>query len=381
MRTEGPKIMIAKTTLNTFCALLSLTQIATAQDFDPDMSRQNTLAFSAAYSERYKATLGVNLTIHSKDPSGTSLNLSAARHEKGHRLTLRFDRGVETIALLSGAKLFYGAKIDDQNWQESAYNTRRLGVFVGANWEVGNKGNGISLRYTLGKLRISDVAPTTSTLVASEAGEQIQSSLRLTYSASNKPLRKGAGWKYGFRTSADLYGIGGDTKYANVSFNGRLSREFASGYRVTARTTAGMATGFDGYTPRITERAFLSSTMPRGYAFAGIGPADVTGGNRTGLGGLNYAALSIEIDKDLIALQKSTINGYVFADAGSVWGLDNTQTIGGTVDDSFHMRGSVGIGLGWKNNYGRVLVSYSEPVGNRPSDVIQPWQLVFRTDF
>jgi outer membrane protein insertion porin family len=371
--------MILKIALISCGVLAYVAQPAVAQDFGT--RNKNTLTFSAAYSEQYKATLGLDLAVRAKKPGGTNLNLYAARHDKGHRITLRFDRGAENLVLKGGAKLFYGVTVNDDDWQGSAYNTRRLDAFVGARWDLGNHGSTLSLQYTLGKSRVSDVAATTSSLVAAEAGDLIQSSLRVTYKTPSKPVREGGLWRYGFKTSADLYGLGGRTKYANVSLNAHLSRGFASGYTLSGRTTAGVLAGIDGYGPRITDRAFLASSMPRGYAFAGIGPSDRSNGNRTGLGGLNYVTASLELDKDLIALDKSTINGYFFADAGSVWGLDNTAIIGGAVDDGLHIRGSIGVGLGWKSGFGHFSISYAKPIGDRASDVTQPLQLGFRTIF
>ena len=43
--------------------------------------------------------------------------------------------------------------------------------------------------------------------------------------------------------------------------------------------------------------------------------------------------------------QEYGIYGGVFADVGSLWGLDDTDGSMGEVDDGFHMRSSVGVSL------------------------------------
>jgi outer membrane protein insertion porin family len=363
------------------CTLLaSAGHMALAQEQAQPQQNRTALAFSAAYSEQYKATVGADLISRSSKDGGINFTLSALRHQRGHSVTLKFDHGTSQMDALGGGGLFYGLTVDDQNWQGQAYSTRNLGGFAGIRWDLAKRG-ALSVRYALGRSRISDVAASTSSLVAAEAGELVQSSLRLSYQLASGPLAGSSAWDASFKTSAELFGLGGDTKSANLSANAKLSREITSGFTLSGRASAGTATGLDGYAPRITERAFLSTSLPRGFGFTGIGPADVSGGTRTGLGGLHYTAVSLEAEQVLANLQKSAISGYVFADAGSVWGLDKTAVPGGVIDDGMAIRSSVGLGLGWSNPIGQLSVSYAKTIGTTPTDVVQPWQFMFRTDF
>lgn len=373
--------MSVKTRLAASICAIGLAFGTTAQAQDDARKNKTVLSFSAAYSELYKATLGADLTSLSAKEGGTNLSLSALRHEGGHRVNLRFGRGVNLRRPDDGPNFFYGLTLNDQNWQDSAYNTSGIAAYVGARWGLTQNNGTLTLRYSLGTSRISDVSAKTSSLVAAEEGSRTQSSLRLTYKKSLTELLDANKWVAGYSTSAELYGIGGDTKYANLTVNARLLREFASGYTVTGRLSAGTSTGLDGYVQRITERAFLSSSMPRGYAPSGIGPSDTIGTTRTGLGGLNYAAVSVELGKTLVELNQSALSGYVFADAGSVWGLSNTASSGGTLETSKHLRGSVGVGIGWQSGVGTFTISHASPLGALATDVTQPWQFEFRTDF
>ncbi|MBT8411560.1 MAG: BamA/TamA family outer membrane protein, partial [Octadecabacter sp.] len=53
------------------------------------------------------------------------------------------------------------------------------------------------------------------------------------------------------------------------------------------------------------------------------------------------------------------LSGGVFADFGSVWGLDNTAGTGGPADDGFSLRSSIGFSLFWETVLGPLRFNFS----------------------
>jgi outer membrane protein insertion porin family len=75
------------------------------------------------------------------------------------------------------------------------------------------------------------------------------------------------------------------------------------------------------------------------------------------------------------------LNGGVFFDAGSVWGLKNTAGSGGTVDDKFHLRSTVGFSLFWKTPIGPLRFDFSHAIKKQPYDNPQNFDLTIATQF
>ncbi|MEO1794450.1 MAG: BamA/TamA family outer membrane protein, partial [Pseudomonadota bacterium] len=64
------------------------------------------------------------------------------------------------------------------------------------------------------------------------------------------------------------------------------------------------------------------------------------------------------------------VSGGLFVDAGSVWGLQNTDGAGGpnSVDDSFSLRSSVGFALFWETPLGPLTFNFSEQLSSEDFD-------------
>ena len=182
--------------------------------------------------------------------------------------------------------------------------------------------------------------------------------------------------------TAQAFGLGGAAKWTALSLGGGAAFPVGGSGSLIVEGGFGIAQGFGGYKMRVTDRAMAGGTGPRGFAYGGIGPADTNGTNTTHLGGQKFASATVEMRLPLHKFGNSQIIGHAFADAGSVWGLE--QTTGGflaNVDDSAFANRSVGLGLSWKGPAGVFSVTYAKPLAKRTTDIVEPIQFGFSTNF
>jgi outer membrane protein insertion porin family len=111
----------------------------------------------------------------------------------------------------------------------------------------------------------------------------------------------------------------------------------------------------------------------RGFATAGIGPRDTASANQDALGGRFYYGTSAELLFEIPGVpQDMGLRGAVFADAGSLWGVNGTAaTLPGLAGNTPAMRASVGVGLAWDSPLGNLRVDYAVPVVKQPFDKTQ----------
>ncbi|HEX4892212.1 MAG TPA: BamA/TamA family outer membrane protein, partial [Hyphomicrobiaceae bacterium] len=67
------------------------------------------------------------------------------------------------------------------------------------------------------------------------------------------------------------------------------------------------------------------------------------------------------------------LRGAVFADAGSLWGANQTASkLAGVAGQTPALRASAGVGLAWESPIGPLRVDYAVPLVKQPYDKTQP---------
>jgi outer membrane protein insertion porin family len=174
----------------------------------------------------------------------------------------------------------------------------------------------------------------------------------------------------------------------------------------------GFLNALDPNGTRIVDNFMLGPTLVRGFAPAGIGPRDISGGiNPYGnpLGGTKYWGASVETQFPLWGVPKDLgLKGAIFADAGAEWGYDgqtnftgpnltpcstcavipynqaplftqgNTITVGG---DSTDIRSSVGVSLIWASPLGPIRFDFAKAITKNPWDQTQFFSFTGGTTF
>jgi outer membrane protein insertion porin family len=191
-----------------------------------------------------------------------------------------------------------------------------------------------------------------------------------------------------------IYGAGGDATYvkseAKAQLYATLSEDLDLVGMVRGRAGANTPFGNDnGY--RALDNFFQGGTDIRGFRSNGFGPRDPITGDA--LGGMYYWNATAELNFPIPFLPESSgVRAAVFADAGSLWGVDSESSDAikailpslssnkGDVNDNA-MRASVGASIIWNSPFGPLRFDYAEPVMSQKYDKIRQFSFGVSTAF
>jgi outer membrane protein insertion porin family len=199
----------------------------------------------------------------------------------------------------------------------------------------------------------------------------------------------------GFEFTQTAFGAGGDATYlkteAKAIAYATLSEEadFVGMARLRggALATFGSDSGF-----RTLDNFFQGSNQIRGFDSNGFGPRDPITGDA--LGGQYYWNATAEINFPAPFLPESFgIRGAVFADAGSLWGVDDagvkairasnpglTSKQLGQINGN-DIRASVGASIIWNSPFGPLRFDYAEPIMSQKQDEFRQFNFGISSNF
>jgi outer membrane protein insertion porin family len=135
---------------------------------------------------------------------------------------------------------------------------------------------------------------------------------------------------------------------------------------------------------RNRERYQLADVM-RGFAPGASGPRDFASNNNDVLGGNRFFAVQLEAQFPLGTPEEYGLSGGVFADVGSVWGVDNvssvTMTEDGTDYNKMQIRAAMGVSLFWDSPLGPLRFDFSRPVRKLDRDRAQNFDFSIVSQF
>ena len=353
---------------------------------DVEEAPTGSLTFGASYGVNSGAGLNIGFseTNFLGRGQGLSVNLTTGTDSVDSSISF-----VEPAFLGRDVALKFSAGYRTTDYSETRYNTRSIWISPSVEFPLSDRSR-LELRYKLFEDAITDVAATASPILqleetASEDG-LIGSSLGYTYSydTRGKSIQPGAGVV--FRFGQDFAGLGGDVQYVSTSVQALAERKiFKEEVTVRAIFEGGVIATLGDYDSRITDR-FSANGKIRGFKRNGIGPRDQ--GTDDALGGNYFAVARFEADFPLGLPEEYGIQGGAFFDVGSVWGLDNTTgsaTAGGagnpTVDDSMHLRSSIGLSLFWNTPIGPLRFNFAHALAMEEYDKDQVFDLTISTKF
>ena len=274
----------------------------------------------------------------------------------------------------------------------SEYRTRTVGALTSLEFPVSDNGR-LELRYKVSKDSLNGVDPIsidqdTGELVGSspilyyEQGGYITSALGYTYNYDSSIAGLDPLTTYRLRFSQDFAGVGGDVKSITTTlYGGVQSTAWRDNVTLLAEFEAGAVHMLGGDTSRLSNR-FTGNGKIRGFEPNGYGPRDLYAPNEDMLGGNYFWALRTEAQFPLGLPEEYGITGGLFADAGSVWGLDNKDgAFGNRVDDSMKLRAAIGASLFWTTPIGPLRFNFSHAVKKEDYDDVQNFDLTISTKF
>jgi len=237
----------------------------------------------------------------------------------------------------------------------------------------------LQLRYTIERQNLNNFTGTSPIIARDVAlGTQVASKLgyTLSYDTRTTGLDPTAGIL--LRFNQDFAGVGGDREFVETTaLIGGQKKVRNEDVTLIAQLEGGLLTMINGDS-RFTERYFLNGKI-RGFEPDGLGPRDPAVEGGEALGGNAFAVARFDAEFPLGLPEDVGLTGGVFADVGTVWGLDDTD--GGRVDDGFDLRSAVGVSLIWRSAIGPLRFNFSRAVLSESFDEEQNFDLSVATTF
>jgi outer membrane protein insertion porin family len=127
---------------------------------------------------------------------------------------------------------------------------------------------------------------------------------------------------------------------------------------------------------RLNDRYFLGGTSFRGFAPSGVGARDAA--TDDALGGNYFYLTTAELSFSLGLPDEVGLKGRIFAEAGSVFDIDDS---GAGILDSTDPRASVGFGVTWASPFGPLRIDFGYAALKEDFDDPQLISFTFGTRF
>ena len=363
-------------------------------DVNVEEQPTGSLEFGASYGK--SSGVGLNLGINERNflGRGQEVGASFSTTEGSRSGVLNF---AEPAFLGRDLRFSIGAWYRETDNDNSKYDTRSLGIQTGIEFPVSQSGR-LDVHYKISKDTIRDVE---KIYLDEDTGELEGSSSILVEEADMGGLWTSAiGYRYSYdsrrvglnpRTATklsftqDFAGLGGDVKSVTSLLNaGVESTAWRPNVTLRAELEAGAVHMLDDQTSRVIDR--FAGQRIRGFESNGIGPRDLEAPNEDALGGNYFWVARAEAQFPLGLPEEYGLTGGIFADVGSIWGLNNTTATAydGTtyqIDDSMNVRAAVGLSLFWTTPIGPLRMNFSKAVKKEDYDEEQNFDLTLSTKF
>ncbi len=244
-------------------------------------------------------------------------------------------------------------------------------------WPFSEKGRvEIGLGYRRDEM--SDVSADASALTRAEAGSVDAPFLRLGLRYASNPAESSDNATVtGLSVSLDQYfwGLGGDTRISETRLDAETRFALGEGTALLIGLRGGLVSAEGGGSTRGIDRLYVGGADFRGFAPRGLGPKD----GSYFLGGNKYYVASVEVQRDMNEVFGTPARIGIFAEAGSVWDLNDT--LGGGIDDSRRVRSSVGLSMTLDIGSVPVSLYVARPIDKVEGDKTQAFGISLSTQF
>ena len=358
---------------------------------DVNVEEQPTGSLTFGVSYGVSTGVGFNLGLTEKNflGRGQELSLSVAAGSDSQSSGLTF---VEPFFLGRDLRARFQLWYNTTDRLNADYNTRSVGVQTGLEFPISDSAR-LELRYKISKDTLFDVEAVhvddesgelvgSSPILYLEQGGYFTSALGYSYNYDSRTAGLDPLTSYRLRFSQDFAGLGGDVKsVTSAIYAGAESNAWRENVTFLAEFEAGAVYMLSDQTSRFLDR-YSGNGKIRGFEPNGYGPRDLAAPNEDALGGNYFWALRTEMQFPLGLPEEYGIKGGLFADAGSVWGLQNTTGYDGVeVDDGMHVRAAVGASLFWTTPIGPLRFNFAKALKKEDYDEEQSFDLTISTKF
>ncbi len=354
-------------------------------DVEVEETTTGSLGFSVSYGRAQGVGFGISFAEQNFLGRGQQLSINFNTVRGSRDISLQF-----TEPAMFDRDLSYSLGIGYQETRTffSDFNTREAFLNNAIGFPVSEFGR-LQLRQGIVADRLSGLPAGGSLRLARDeaAGTAVTGTLGYTYTFDTR--RVGIDPTQGWILSASQdFGFGNQSRRF-IRSEGRAGYEIAVfNEDVTLRgdARAGVLHMISG-SSRNRDRFQLADVM-RGFAPGRAGPRDFLSANNDVLGGTKYMVLQVEAQFPLGTPEEYGLSGGVFADVGSVWGVDNVnvpgidmRAPGGSNSNRMNLRATLGVSLFWDSPLGPLRFDFSRPVRKQPYDRAQNFDFSIVTQF
>lgn len=352
-----------------------------------DVTEQPTGSLGFGLSYGVESGVGVSINFSEDNFLGrgqsVAVNLLTGTDNRSANLTF-----VEPAFLGRDLRFSTSLNYGETDRFNARYNTNELSARTSLGFPISVNGR-LDLNFRIASSEISDVRTGSSAILQSESDRGALTTVSVGYAYSYDTRREGLNPLGGIllRFSQDFAVLGGDLNYIETNAIALAERRVLN-EEVTLRAIieGGVYNSLSGDDSRVTER-FFGNGKVRGFEYNGYGPRDLAVANRDALGGNVFAAARFEAEFPIGLPEEYGIRGGVFFDVGSVWSLNNVD--GGAngsdgldlVDDSFHLRSSIGVSVFWNTPIGPLRFNLAKALEKQPYDEERVFDLTISTSF
>ena len=347
-------------------------------DVNVEEQPTGSLTFGASYGEN--SGVGFAISLNERNFLGrgqeVGVNLSTADGDRQARLTF-----IEPSVFARDLRWRVSGWYQETEQLNSKYDTRSAGISTGLQFPISANGR-LEVSYLLADNEIRNVTKDSSQILQDEEGSAITSALGYTYTYDSRITGLDPLTAYRLRFNQEFAGLGGDVKAVTTTMTaGVESRAWRPEVALRAEFEAGAVMSYGDDTTRTIDR-FRNGSRIRGFRPNGIGPRDLEAVNEDALGGNYFWALRAEAQFPIGLPEEYGITGGLFADMGSIWGLDKTIGTGGVeVDDDMYVRSAVGASIFWNTPIGPLRLNYAKAIDKKDYDEEQSFDLTISTQF
>jgi outer membrane protein insertion porin family len=349
-------------------------------DIKVTVTEQSTgeLSFGAGFSTRDGPVGDVSIRERNLLGKGQDLRLGFQISARRQAIDLSFTEPFFLGRRLSAGFDLFRTEVD--NSDESSFRRDTTGFRLRTGYAISER---LRQNWTY-TLSFDDVRTDidTSAFIQASDGKSSTSSLShsLTWDTRNSRFEPSSGFV--LSTSNELAGLGGSERFIKNRVSGGWHKEVYTDFVLSVFGQAGAVFGL-GQDTDINQRFFLGGDSLRGFEFAGVGPRDLD--TDDAIGGNYFYSGTAELGFPLGIPDELGFRGRLFADAGSLFGLDNKNITknGAPVNftNSSALRASIGVGVSWRSPLGPVTVDFGFPILKEDSDVTQTVYFSFGTRF
>ncbi len=341
---------------------------------DVDVSEKSTgeLSVGAGFSTSDGPLADFRIRERNFLGKGQDLSLSTVIAGERSEFDLRF---TEPYFMGRDVSAGFDAFLITRDFQEeSSFDQKRVGGALRMGYPLSERWRQ-TLRYRYEQNEITDVDSNASTFIQLQEGKRNTSAIsqRLTYDNRDSVIEPTSGLLYWLDT--EVAGLGGDARYLSGKTGASYYHPVFDKVILNVLGETGVIGGL-GEDVKINERFFLGGNSLRGFDDAGVGPRDSA--TDDALGGEIFYRGTLEASFPLGLPEEYGIKGHTFADAGSLFELDD---VGATIQDESSIRVGAGFGLSWKSPFGPIRADFAVPVVDEDFDEERNFNFNFGTRF